>query len=178
MNGLDYAIIALMAISILVGLVRGAVREIMNVVGWVLAVILARTFATEFSAYFADWISEPTYRVALAWLSIFVMVTLVSSLLASLVSELMRKLGLGGLNRAFGAIVGTVRGFLVLVVLAMAAGMTKFPESALWKSAMSTPSLEVCALHARAFLPESLASRIRFHPPTQQQQQAPVLQPA
>ena len=171
MNELDYAIIALIAISIMVGIVRGAIREIINFAGWIVAFILAHAFAQSLAGHFADWMTEPIYRMVVAWVSIFLFVLVISAMLASLVSELVRKLGLGGLNRTFGAMIGLLRGVLVLLVLSLAAGMTKFPQSALWKSAAATPWLEVAALHAPALLPESLASRITYRAPALQQAQ-------
>jgi membrane protein required for colicin V production len=113
--------------------------------------------------------SEPVFRIACAWLAIFVVVLMLAGLLASLVSTLVRKLGLGGLDQLLGAGIGVVRGAVVLVALALAAGMTKFPQSALWKAAATTPTLEVAALHARTFLPESLAARISFRAAKSQQ---------
>ena len=98
---------------------------------------------------------------------------MVAGLLASLVSALVRKLGLGGLDQLLGAAIGVVRGAVVLIALALAAGMTKFPQTPLWKNAATTPTLEVAALHARTFLPESLAARIAFRPV--KSQQAPSL---
>ena len=169
MNELDYAVGALIIISIVVGIVRGAVREAINVAGWILAFILAHAFAQNLAVYIADWMSEPVFRTALAWLSIFVCVLAISSLFASLISELVQKLGLGGLNQFLGAIIGLVRGALVLLVLALAAGMTKFPQTALWKNSASTPWLETTAMHARAFLPENLASRISYRAAKAQQ---------
>lgn len=169
MNELDYAVIALVAMSVIVGMVRGAIREIINVAGWILALILAGTFAQNLAIYFADWMTEPAYRLIVAWLAIFLVVLVISALLASLASELVRKLGLGGLNRTFGAFIGLLRGALVLLVLTLAAGMTKFPQSAMWKNAAATPWLEVAALHARALLPESIASRIIYRAPKLQQ---------
>ena len=162
MNELDYAVIALAVISILVGLARGAVREAINLAGWILAALFAHAYAQDLAMYFADWMSEPVFRVALAWLVIFVGILMLAGLLASLVSALVRKLGLGGLDQLLGAAIGVVRGAVVLIVLALAAGMTKFPQTALWKNAATTPTLEVAALHARTFLPESLAARISF----------------
>ncbi len=169
MNELDYAVIALVAISVIVGIVRGAVREILNVAGWILAFLLARAFAPNLAVYFSDWMAEPAYRVILAWLAIFMLILVISGLLASLISELMRKLGLGGLNRTFGAVIGLLRGALVILVLTLAAGMTTFPQSAMWKNAVVTSWLEVAALHARTFLPENLASRIAYRAPKLQQ---------
>jgi membrane protein required for colicin V production len=161
-NELDYAVIAVAAISILVGLARGAVREAINLAGWILALLLAHAFAQNLTVYFADWMSEPVFRTALAWLAIFVGVLMVAGLLASLVSALVRKLGLGGLDQLLGAAIGVARGAVVLIVLTLAAGMTKFPQTPMWKNAATTPTLEVAALHARTFLPESLAARISF----------------
>ncbi len=169
MNELDYAIIALAAISVIVGIVRGAIREVINFAGWIVAFVLAHAFAQSLAAYFADWMAEPVYRLVVAWMSIFLFVLVVSALIASLVSELVRKLGLGGLDRTLGALIGLARGALVLLVLTLAAGMTKFPQSILWKNAVATPWLEIAALHARALLPESLASRITYRAPALRQ---------
>lgn len=162
MNELDYAIIVLVAISIAVGIVRGAIREVINIVAWVLAFVLAHTFAGSLAGYFAEWMSEPIYRMATAWLVVFMSVLIIAGLIASLLSELVRKLGLSGLDRTVGAFIGLARGGLVILALTLAAGMTRFPQTDLWKKAAATPWLEMVAMHARPLLPESLASRISY----------------
>ena len=162
MNELDYAIIVVMLVSFCIGAWRGAIRETINIVGWVVAFFLAHAFSATLAPYIADWMAESVYRSVVAWIVIFVAVLIFAALLASLLSELVRKLGLSGLDRILGAIVGLLRGALVVIVLALAAGMTKFPESALWKNATLTPQIEVAALYARALLPQSLASRIFY----------------
>lgn len=165
MNELDYAVIVVMVISVAVGVVRGAIREVINIASWIVAFMLARAFAPDVSAHFADWMTEPVYRVALAWLAIFLAVLVVAGLLASLLSELVRKLGLSGLDRTLGAIIGVLRGALAILVLTLIAGMTKVPQTNLWKNAASSPWLEVVAMHARGVLPESVASRISYRQP-------------
>lgn len=166
MNELDYAIIVVMLVSLAIGAWRGAIREVINIAGWVLAFILAHAFSATLAPYFADWMAEPVYRSVVAWIVIFVVVLIFAALLASLLSELVRKLGLSGVDRLLGAMVGLLRGALVVIVLALAAGMTKFPESALWKNATLTPPVEVAALYARALLPQSLAAKILYRPAT------------
>ena len=166
MNELDYAIIAVVLVSVCVGAWRGAIREVINISGWVLAFFLAHALSATLAPYFADWMAEPVYRTVVAWIVIFVAVLIFAALLASLLSELVRKLGLSGLDRLLGAMVGLLRGAIVVIVLALAAGMTKFPESALWRNAILTPPVEVAALYARALLPQSLASKISYRLPT------------
>lgn len=171
MNELDYAIVVLLAISIGVGVVRGAIREVINIAGWVIAVVLAHTFAATLATYFAEWMSEPIYRLATAWLAIFMATLIVAGLIASLISELVRKLGLGGLDRIVGAAIGAARGGLIILALTLAAGMTRFPQTALWKNAASTAWLETGALHARLLLPDSLGARISYRSPALKQSQ-------
>ncbi len=162
MNEIDYAIIALLVLSVLVGAWRGAIREVLNIVGWVLSFILAHAYAGDLARQFADWAVDPALRLVAAWLVIFLIVTIVMSLLASLLSEWARKLGLGGIDRALGGAIGFVRGLLVLLALTWAAGLTKIPQSPLWRSAACTPWLEVAALYAKGMLPEGIAARIRY----------------
>ena len=171
MNELDYAIIVVVLVSMAIGAWRGAMRELINIGGWVVAFIAAHAFSGALAPFFADWMAEPIYRSVVSWIVIFVAVLIFAALLASLLSELVRKLGLSGLDRMLGATVGLLRGVLVVIVLALVAGMTKFPQSALWKNASLTPPIEVAALYARALLPESLASRILYRLPSPRPEQ-------
>ena len=162
MNGLDYAIIVLLLLSIGVGVIRGAMREVMNIIGWVLAFILAHAFATDLAPHFAEWVGEPAARIVLAWATIFAVVVIVASLVASLLSEVVKKFGLSTLDRGVGALIGMARGLLILLAVTLALGMTKAPQSNLWKNATLTPWLEVAAKHARAVLPITIAEKIRY----------------
>lgn len=162
MNELDYAIIGLMLVSIIVGAARGAIREVMNIAGWVIAFILAYSFAANLAAYFADWAVEPVLRLVAAWVVIFLVVLLGVALISSLVTGLVKQLGLGGLDRGLGAVIGVARGALVLLVLTLGLGLTKMPQSVLWREAAITPWLEVAALYSRSLLPDSVAARIQY----------------
>jgi membrane protein required for colicin V production len=164
MNELDYAICVLLAASLLIGIYRGAVREVFNIAGWILAFILAHAFAPHVATLFADWMTEPVIKQIVAWLIIFLSVIVIVALIASLASELVRKLGLSTLDRVLGALIGLVRGFVVIVALALAAGLTKIPQTPVWRSAAATPWLEVAALYARGILPDNIASRIKYRP--------------
>jgi membrane protein required for colicin V production len=173
-NELDYAVIFVMLVSISVGIVRGAIREVINIAGWVAAFILAHAFSGTLAPYFADWMTEPVYRMALAWLALFLAVLVLSSMIASLTSELVRKLGLSSLDRLVGALIGLLRAALLLLVMTLLAGMTKFPQTSMWKNAATMPWLEMAALHARAFLPDSIAARIMYRQAPGRQALQPV----
>ncbi len=162
MNAVDYAVIALLLLSIGAGVIRGAIREVMNIAGWVLAYGIAHAFASDLAPFFSEWVGEPVGRTFLAWATIFLVVVLVVSMVASLLSEVVRKLGLSGLDRGVGALIGLARGLLVLLALTLVIGLTKIPQSTAWREAAVTPWLELAASYTRGLLPESVASKVRF----------------
>jgi membrane protein required for colicin V production len=162
MNSFDALVLGLLGASILVGVLRGAVREILYIAGWVLAFFLSYLLAADLAALFADWIGERLARLALAWLAIFLGVLVICSMVAGLLTEVVSKFGLDGLNRTAGGAIGFARGALLVLLFVLIAGMTRVPQSAWWNGAATTPALERIAMHAKSFLPESIASRIRY----------------
>jgi len=162
MNAVDYAIIVLMLLSVAAGAVRGAIREVLNIAGWVLAYGIAHAFAADLAPMFAEWIGEPVARTVLSWAVIFLVVVVLVSLIASLLSEVVRKLGLSGLDRGVGALIGVARGLLVLLVITLAVGLTKIPQSALWREAALTPWMELAAMYTRGVLPDTVAAKLKY----------------
>ncbi|MCA3000150.1 MAG: CvpA family protein [Burkholderiales bacterium] len=162
MNALDYGVIVLALLSVGAGVVRGAIREVINLAGWILAYGSAHAFAADLAPLFADWVGEPTGRTLLAWVTIFLGVVVTASLTASLLSEVVRKLGMSTLDRSVGALIGFARALLVLLAITLAVGLTKIPQSAVWKEAVLTPWMEFAALHTRSLLPDSVAAKVRY----------------
>jgi len=50
MNALDYAWLAVLGLSVLLGLWRGVIRELFSLAGWVLAILAALTFTADAAA--------------------------------------------------------------------------------------------------------------------------------
>lgn len=168
MNGLDFAVIAVMLISVAIGVLRGAVREVMNIAGWVLAFVLAYNFAPDLAKTFADWAAEPVLRLVAAWIAIFLLALLAVAVITSLVSGLIKQLGLGGMDRGVGALIGAARGFLVLLALTLAAGFTNVPQTSIWRDAASTPWLEIAALYSRTLLPDAISAKLQYRTRSEQ----------
>jgi membrane protein required for colicin V production len=162
MNAIDIAVALLVLLSIGVGVLRGAIREVMNIIGWVLAFILAHAYAKDIAPLFAEWAGEPAVRTVLAWIAIFLGALVVCALIASLLSEVVRKFGLSGLDRGVGALIGLARAVLILLAITLAIGLTRIPQTETWKQATVTPTLEAMALYARGVLPESVAAKVSF----------------
>ena len=51
MTEIDWIIIALLLLSTIVGIVRGVVREVLAIAGWIVGIVLAMNFAGDIAGY-------------------------------------------------------------------------------------------------------------------------------
>ena len=161
MTWFDYAVIAIVCLSALLAVIRGAVREIAALAGWVAALILSGLFAPELALRLPSALS-PLLRAVIAYLVIFLGVLLLSGLAGVLLAMLFRAAGLGFTDRAVGALFGLVRGALIVFVAVMLAGLTSLPKEPFWREAALSGPVETAVLAARPMLPKDLAQRIRY----------------
>ncbi len=154
MNILDWLLLAGLALSALVGLLRGAAYEVIALGGWFAAFVLAHLYAAWLGAYLlGDLVRQPDLRTALAYVACFVLVLLAAGVLATLARLLLRSTGLGMLDRSLGALFGVLRGALVIVLLALAAGYTQLPSSDVWKGSLLAPLASAGAARVAPLLP-------------------------
>ena len=161
MTWFDYAVLAILGLSFLVGVLRGLMRELISLAGWIAAFVLA----TLFSGEAARWMPEslgPLLAGLLAFLAVFVGVLLVALFAGLIVSLLVRAAGLGLADRMLGGVFGLVRGVVILLVAVMLGGLTPLPREAPWKQAVFSGPIETAVLMLRPFLPEGLAQRLKY----------------
>jgi membrane protein required for colicin V production len=161
MTWFDYAVIAVVSLSVLLAAYRGVLREIAALAGWVAAVILSGLYAQELAQLLPATMA-PMLRAVAAYLAIFLGVLLLSGLAGLLLAKLFRAAGLGVADRAVGAVFGLARGAVIVFVGVMLAGLTGLPKEAFWREAALARPLETAVLAARPALPIDLAQRIRY----------------
>jgi membrane protein required for colicin V production len=162
MNGIDLFVLAVLAISIGIGVFRGVVQEIFHLGGWIIAFTVAQLFAKDAQIYIADWVVDQGIRTVLTWVGLFFGTMMVCSMVASLISGAVKKIGLGPADRLLGGAFGGIRAIAILLIFAFAAGYTKLPQSDVWNRAFTIAPIVVVASYAKEFLPESLARQITF----------------
>lgn len=160
MTEFDYALIGIMSISVLVGLWRGAVYEVLSIMGWPLAFLVSRYVAPQLAT--ALPIANEQTRVALSYVGVFIAVLLVWAMLAWLLSKLAKAVGLGLVDGVLGAVFGVARGVLVVIALVWTAGMTHIPEQSFWREAKFSSAAEEMALKTKLWLPDNIAQRIVY----------------
>ena len=161
MTWFDYGVIGIVGLSVLLGVIRGVVREITALAGWAAALILSGLFAPELAQWLPIALS-PVMKAVIAYLVIFLAVLLLSGLAGVLLAKLFRAAGLGITDRAVGALFGVLRGALIVFVGVMLAGLTSLPKEPFWREAALSGPIETAVLAAKPALPQDLAQRIRY----------------
>ena len=119
MHPADLVILAALALSLIFGFMRGFVREVVSLAGWVLAILIARSFNEPLAAWLAHWVSTPSIRLVLSYGSLFLGTLLTFSLLGTALRQLVRAGGLSLTDRMLGGVFGVLRGSLLLLIALM-----------------------------------------------------------
>lgn len=133
MNWLDLVFIGIIAVSVLISVVRGFVREVISVLVWVAALWLALRFSGPLADALAGWIGSPTLRLVAAFAAIFIGTLLVGAALNYFAGQLVGRTGLTGTDRSLGVVFGGARGLLIVAMLVLVAGLTAIPREPWWQ---------------------------------------------
>ncbi|MBK8183752.1 MAG: CvpA family protein [Candidatus Competibacteraceae bacterium] len=163
MNWVDYLITIIIALSMLIGLWRGLLREIVSLAAWIAAFAIAFLFAEAGAAFLTPYIDIPSLRVAAAFAALFLTTLLLGGLIGILASHLVDYTELNGIDRVLGMGFGLLRGAVVITLLVLMAGVTPLPKDAWWQQARLLGHFQESALWLRGFLPPELAQNIRFN---------------
>lgn len=168
---IDVAIVAIVALSAIIGFFRGFLREALGLATWVLAFYFAFIFAAPVAAHLKGWIDVDSARMAVAFAIVFLAILIVGAIVNHLLGRLISHTGLAGTDRMIGIVFGAVRGVAVLIVLVLLAGVTPVPRDSWWQQSVFIGQLEAGALWARGYLPADIANAISYP-------DAPSTQPA
>lgn len=117
MNWADWAIVAILVISSLMGLIRGLIKEALSLVVWAAALFVAMHFKQPFAVVLEKYINTASLREMAAFGLLFVATLLVGSLLNYVISQIVKATGLSGTDRILGMVFGASRGLLIIMAI-------------------------------------------------------------
>lgn len=152
---------AVVVLSIVVGLVRGLLYEVMSVLGWVVAYITAHAGSAALAPLLPIGAPGSGLNAVAAFALLFIAVLMVWSLLSWLLRKLIHASPLNPLDRVLGALFGLLRGALVALVVATAVNLTPLAGSPSWRASHSAAGLDRVLVELRPLLPAELARHLR-----------------
>ena len=156
----DWFLLAALVVSIIIGIIRGFTREIMGLVSWIVAIAAALLLAPSAVGWLEPHISTPSLRIAASYALVFFAALVLGAIVTTIVSMLVRKSALSGVDRMVGGGFGLLRGVLIAVLLVWLVGMTPARKDPWWESSMFIPRLEVLAEGFQRWMPEEWRKRV------------------
>ena len=153
----DYLIIGIIAVSALISLVRGFVREALSLVTLIVAVWVGLRYQGLLAMRLESYIDTPSLRLGVAFAVLFVLALVLGGLLGSVLAKVVESSGLSGTDRLLGMIFGIGRGIVVVGVLVLLAGLTPVPQDPWWQDSVLIPHFQRVALQIQALLPPEVA---------------------
>jgi membrane protein required for colicin V production len=130
----DWVIISIVAVSTLISLKRGFVKEALSLVIWVAAFVIARTFHPHLQTLLADTIETGSVRLIAAFGILFVGTLVVGAIVNNLIGALVRMTGLSATDRVLGMCFGLARGLIVVVAAVALLRYTPVTEDTWWRA--------------------------------------------
>ncbi|WP_323844916.1 CvpA family protein [Microbulbifer magnicolonia] len=140
MNWADWTILAIVAISTLIGLSRGFVRETLSLLTWVAAFVIAMMFRDQLAPLLSSLVDTPSLQAIAAFAILFLFTLLAGAGLNMTLSAFVEATGLSGTDRVLGMVFGLLRGaIVVMALLILAPALVPVEEDSWWQESALIP---------------------------------------
>ncbi len=116
MNSLDVAILIVVAISALIALSRGLIKEVLSIIGWVLAIAAVIYLMPVFTPIVANYVENGSVAAVATASGIVIIFFIFWIILTAKIIGSIRKSKLSGLDRVLGLFFGIFRAFLLVIL--------------------------------------------------------------
>jgi membrane protein required for colicin V production len=158
----DYLVLFVLICSVLISTLRGLIKEVLSLVGWIVAFVIANAYGEALAPMLEHVIPGATTRLIVAFAALFIGVRILVGLLSMTLDALVKASGMTLADRGLGGLFGLARGLVIIMAAVLLCGMTGIPQQPFWKNALLSPLAETAALTVLPLLPGEFAQRIRF----------------
>ncbi|AKJ28287.1 CvpA family protein [Caldimonas brevitalea] len=156
----DWALLALLLVSLVVGLWRGLVFEVLSVLGWVAAYVVAQWMTPQLAHSIPVGAPGSAVNHLVTFGLVFVGALFVWGLCAWLIKRLVQASVLSAADRVLGAGFGLVRGLLIALAVATLVAWTPLARSAAWQESHGARLLHRVIHGLKPLMPEVLARQL------------------
>lgn len=160
MTEFDFAVMAVLLISLLLGLWRGFIHEVLSLLGWPIAFVLSNIYANNIVRLIP--LANDSLRLSVVYVLLFAVVLIAWGVLVMMLTKLLKAMGSGWPDRMLGGLFGILRGGFVVLILVWLAGMTALPDQQFWRNAQMSRIAEDVALLTKAWLPDNISQNVRY----------------
>lgn len=158
-NWVDYGIIGIVSLSILIGMVRGFVREAMSLITWI-AALTAGVVYCETAANWFSGISVVGIRLLLAFVLIVLAILVLGGIISHLIGQLIRSTKFSITDRIMGTVFGGARGAAIVAAIILVTSSTFVVNEPLWQASTLIPEFNPLSTWLKEKLPDDLMNKL------------------
>jgi len=158
----DYLVLFVLIASVVISTLRGLVKEILSLLGWIVAFVVANAYGAALAPLLPEVIPGATARLIVAFIALFLGVRILMGLLSLAIGAVVEATGLSLADRGLGGLFGLARGIVIVLAGVILCGMTAIPQQAFWRDALLSPIAESGACTVKPFLPAALAQHVNY----------------
>lgn len=130
MTAVDWVIVAVVILNVILAATHGFFAEAFSMAGLIVGYVVAAWRYKRFAAWLTTFLKSQLVAEILAFLLIFLAILFLFSVIGRMMRKLMKAAGLSGFDRFLGALLGVLKGALLVAVVLM--GMTAFTPTSQW----------------------------------------------
>lgn len=157
MGWVDWTLLAVLALSVVVGLWRGLVFELMSLVGWVVAYVAAQLYSPIVASGLPLGAPGSALNQGAGFVLTFLGVLIVWTLAARLLRLVIHATPLTLIDRGLGAAFGLLRGAVLLLALATVVAFTPAARAQAWQDSQGAAWLRLALQGLKPVLPAEVA---------------------
>lgn len=160
MPWIDIAMIGLFVVSILIGIYRGFVKEVLSVAAWLLAAYFAFMFGEQASVYVKPYVKQSPLDLFIAYVGVFLVALILFSIVGYILSKLFESTGMTGIDRSIGSLFGVLRAALIVVVLILVGHFMAMDHQQWWTDSNFIPYFDPLVEWVKSLLPADIVTKI------------------
>jgi len=162
MSWLDLVILGIIALSALISLIRGFVKESISLLSWIAAGIVAFRYFSAMAELLEPYLADPTIRSMAAFAVLFISTLIIGAIINFIMSQLVSKTGLSGTDKALGVVFGGARGVLIVIMIVLLASLTPMPEAQWWQDSAMVGFFQQLAEWVKGIIPADAVESFSF----------------
>jgi len=156
----DWLFLGILVLSVVVGLWRGFVFEVLSLVGWLVAYIAAQWLGPMLAPHLPVGKPGSGLNHAAAFACMFIAALVIWSLLSRLIRALIQATPLSAVDRTLGATFGLARAMVVLMAITTVVLLTSLAKTSAWQESRGAVWLHGALVGIKPVLPQQIAEHL------------------
>ena len=141
LNIFDLLLIGILLGSIIWGIFRGLVREVLGLMSWAVSLWLAWRYGNLMGGYLVTWLNSERISLYVGFAAVFLLGIFAFTVISKMVYAQFRVTGLTLMNRLFGAVFGLLRGLVFNALLLFLVEFSPATETKWYRQSELVPYL-------------------------------------